>query len=246
MINKYFQGGNSIGNRSEQNLLEDLIIESIQIYGFDMLYLPRTFNNFDKLYLEDNMSSFENSYMIEMYLETVNGFENADMMAKFGLQLNDNGSFVVSKRRWIEAVARSGNSLLPNRPTEGDIIYFPKTKSMFEIISVDAFNDFYQLGKLYTYKMKVELFQYSAETIDTGNPELDTIRFPFGNMVEEAYTLLDETDQILLDEHGEPLLSDDYNMNNINSEADNQFIKQNNTNLINFSISNPFGDIIDN
>lgn len=244
-INKWFQGGRTIGRRSEQNLLEDLIIESIQMYGYEMLYLPRTFGNFDKLFLEDNMSSFLKSYAIEMYLETVNGFENADMMAKFGLQLNDNGSFIVSKSRWIQAVARSGDSLLPNRPTEGDILYFAPTNSLFEIVNVDAFDAFYQLGKLYTYKLKVELFQHSAEVIKTGVPDVDGIKFPFGDMVEEDYSLSDQTGIVLQDENGEDLISADYDMVNIDPTADNSFFKENNTTLINFNVNNPFGNVSD-
>lgn len=242
--NVYFQAGKTIGDSNEQNLLEDIIIESIQIYGFDLMYLPRTIGKFDKLFLEDTLSKFKKSYTVEAYLESVSGFEGTDMLSKFGIQFNDSGTFVIAKRRWIEAVARSDEVLLPNRPTEGDIIYFSPTRSMFEIKEVNAFDPFYQLGKLYVYKLKVELFQYSSESIETGDTELDTIRFPFGDNVAENYPVLDENSAPIADENGIAITSDDYELDNIDTQADNNFIQTANDTLIDFSVSNPFGDIV--
>lgn len=243
-INTLFQTGNSIGSSIEQDLIESIIIESIQIYGFDMVYLPRTLGKFDKLFLEDTLSRFESKHTIEMYLESVSGFEGQDMMAKFGLQFNDSGTFVVAKRRWIDAVGSSGTSLLPNRPAEGDLLYFKNTKSLFEIKDVQAFDPFYTIGKLYVYKLKVELFQYSAEEINTGDPDLDTIRFPYGDMVEENYIIQDENGVDLLDESGSGLISDDYHSENYDNQSDNDFIQDVNDSVVNFDVANPFGEII--
>lgn len=244
-VNHYFQSGKSIGDSNEQNLLEDIIIESIQINGFDLLYLPRTIGKFDKLFLEDTLSKFKKGYTVEAYLESITGFEGTDMLAKFGLQFNDSGTFVIAKRRWIDAVARSDEVLLPNRPTEGDIIYFSPTRSMFEIKEVNAFDPFYQLGKLYVYKLKVELFQYSSESIETGNEELDTIRFPFGNLAAESYPIFGENGiDIIADEDGVPVTSDDYELDNVDAQSDNNFIQTANDPIL-FNVSNPFGEIID-
>lgn len=243
-INTVFQSGKTMGSTTEQDLIESIIIESIQIYGFDMVYLPRTLGKFDPLFLEDTLSRFESKHTIEMYLESTTGFEGQDMMAKFGLQFNDSGTFVVAKRRWIQAVGNSGTTLLPNRPAEGDLLYFGNTKSLFEIKDVQAFDPFYQIGKLYVYKLKVELFQYSAEEISTGDAELDTIRFPFGDMVEENYAIQDESGVDLLDESGSQIISDDYHASTYDNQSDNDYIQDSNDQIVNFDVSNPFGEII--
>lgn len=243
-INHIFQSGKTMGSSIEQTFIENIIIESISIYGFDIVYLPRTLGKFDPLFLEDTLSRFESKHTVEMYLESTTGFEGQDMMAKFGLQFNDSGTFVVAKRRWQDAVGSSGDTLLPSRPAEGDLLYFPNTKSLFEIKDVQAFDPFYQIGKLYVYKLKVELFQYSAEEINTGDPDLDTIRFPFGTMTEESYTMQDETGLDLLDESGSELISDDYNAKSYDNQSDNDYIQEANDNVLNFSVSNPFGEII--
>lgn len=243
-INNIFQSGRTFGESSEQDMIESIIIESIQIYGFDMVYLPRTLGKFDKLFLEDTLSKFQSKHTIEMYLESVSGFEGQDMMAKFGLQFNDSGTFVVAKRRWQDAVGSSGETLLPNRPAEGDLLYFPNTRSLFEIKDVQAFDPFYTIGKLYVYKLKVELFQYSAEEISTGDSELDTIRFPFGDMVEENYVIYDESGDEILNENGIEIISEDYHSESFDNQSDNDYIKDKNDDIIDFSISNPFGEII--
>lgn len=245
MINHIFQAGNGIGNRSEQDLLESINAEAIQIAGIEMYYLPRTLNKLDKLFLEDTLSSFVKCYPIEMYMENVNGFDGQDMMAKFGLSFNSSATLLVSRMRWQDAVGRSGEVMLPNRPCEGDLIYFPLTRSMFEIKKADIFNSFYELGKLYNYKLTVELFQYSAELIDTKVPEIDNVRFPFGNMDEESYALLDEYGVDMLDENGKSLTGNDYTMETVNAQSDNDYFQENNTNVIQFDVNNPFGNIME-
>ena len=62
-VNHYFQSGNGIGQDrdSEKLLYEDLIIESLKIYGLDNFYLPRTLVNKDLVLGEDTLSKFDNS-----------------------------------------------------------------------------------------------------------------------------------------------------------------------------------------
>ena len=162
--NPYFK----LGTNSEQNVVENLIIECLQIYGQEMFYIPRTLVSKDDILGEDRLSEFKNAYPIEMYFENVDGFGgNGAFMSKFGLMIEQSATLVVARKRWQQAVAQYGQTILPNRPAEGDLLYFPLTGGLFEIKFVQHQNPFYQIGKLYTYKLDIELFQYASERIDT-------------------------------------------------------------------------------
>ena len=162
------------GTRNEQYLVEDLIIESLKIYGNEFMYIPRTLVSKDEILGEDRLSKFTSSFPIEMYFENVDSFEGQGaFIQKFGLMMEQSATLVVARRRWDQLVGRYGVTQLPNRPCEGDLIYFPLTKGLFEIKFVKHQDPFYQLGKLYVYKLQVELFQYASEKIDTGISELD-------------------------------------------------------------------------
>ena len=168
--NPYFK----LGTNSEQNVVESLIIECLQIYGQEMFYIPRTLVSKDEILGEDRLSEFKNAYPIEMYFENVDGFGgNGAFMSKFGLMIEQSATLVVARKRWQQAVAQYGQTILPNRPAEGDLLYFPLTGGLFEIKFVQHQNPFYQIGKLYTYKLDVELFQYASERIDTGYNVID-------------------------------------------------------------------------
>ena len=164
----------SNGIRSEQLLYEDIIVESISIYGQDFYYIPRTLVGKDEILGEDRLSQFKYAYGIEMYLETVNGFEGQGaFIQKFGLMMEQSATLTVARRKWEQLVGQHGLSILPNRPAEGDLLFFPLTGGLFEIKFVTHQDPFYQAGKLYVYKLQVELFQYSSERITTGNPSID-------------------------------------------------------------------------
>jgi len=162
--------------QSEQNLYEDLVIESIAIYGQDLYYIPRTIIARDLVLNEDVISKFENSFKVEMYIESVDGFEgDGKLVSKFGLEIRDQVSLLVSRRRWNTLVGR----YLPdqsNRPREGDLIYFPMAFSLFEIKFVEDKKPFYQLGKIPIYKLVCELFEYSNQDISTGVNEVDDVQ----------------------------------------------------------------------
>ena len=164
----------SNGIRSEQLLYEDIIVESISIYGQDFYYIPRTLVGKDEILGEDRLSQFKNAYGIEMYLETVNGFEGQGaFIQKFGLMMEQSATLTVARRKWEQLVGQHGRTILPNRPSEGDLLYFPLTGGLFEIKFVTHQDPFYQAGKLYVYKLQVELYQYSSEHITTGNSSID-------------------------------------------------------------------------
>lgn len=170
-LNPYFTHGTT----SEQNLLEDLIIESIRIWGQLFHYIPRTLVAKDNILGEDRLSEFKNAYPIEMYLESVDGFEGQGaFIQKFGLMMEQSATLTVARRTWDLLVgANTGKVILPNRPAEGDLLYFPLTTGLFEIKFVQHQDPFYQLKKLYVYKLQVELFQYSSEKIDTNVADID-------------------------------------------------------------------------
>lgn len=164
----------SNGIRSEQLTYEDIIVESISIYGQDFYYIPRTLVGKDEILGEDRLSQFKNAYSIEMYLETHDGFEGQGaFIQKFGLMMEQSATLTVARRRWEQLVGQHNLSILPNRPAEGDLLYFPLTGGLFEIKFVTHQDPFYQAGKLYVYKLQVELFQYASEHITTGIKEID-------------------------------------------------------------------------
>ena len=209
------------GNDNEQSLLEDLIIESLHHYGINFFYIPRTLVSKDDILGEDRLSEFKSSYPIEMYFENVESFGGQQFyIQKFGMMVEQTATLVVARRRWKQLIGRYGETIIPTRPNEGDLIYFPLSNGMFEIKFVDFQNPFYQLGKLYTYKLEVELFQYSSERINTGIPEID---------VFESLKSFDE------EINPEVEVPSNYGRNN-------NFLEAGQT-IINFDERNPFGDL---
>jgi len=163
------------GTRNEQYLVEDLIIESLRMYGNEVMYIPRTLVSKDEILGEDRLSEFKSAFPIEMYFENIDSFGGQGaFIQKFGLMVEQSATLVVARRRWEQFVGRYGATTVPTRPNEGDLIYFPLSKGLFEIKFVQHQDPFYQLGKLYVYKLQVELFQYASEAIDTGIAAIDT------------------------------------------------------------------------
>ena len=170
--NVYF----SKGTPNEQHLYEDLAIEAIQIYGHDVFYIPRTLVNKDELFGEDALSRFDDAYGIEMWMETQEGYEGEkELVSRFGLEIRDETTFVVSRRRWDNTVSSDANLIVSSRPDEGDLIYMPTVKKLFEISFVDHDDPFYQVDNLPVYKLYCRTFEYSSEVLDTGIYAIDDI-----------------------------------------------------------------------
>jgi hypothetical protein len=243
-VNPYFQSGKTIGRSSEQNIYEDLVIESMKIYGWEVYYLPRRPSNPDLILTEDPSNYYDKAYAIEMYLEEVNGFTGDDeLISKFGLEIRNTANFVVARRRWEEVIGNRKVTVLP-RPCEGDIIYFPKTQSFFEIRKVDSQTPFFQLGKLYTFKMNCELMQFSHEVIRTGVEEIDNLANSFGNKMSEYEILLETGDSLLLEVHEmTPMVNESYSTLNDIAGGDNELFTQEVDNVLDFSERNPFGEV---
>lgn len=175
--NVYF----SHGTKSEQSLYEDIIIEGLRIYGHDVYYLPRKIISEDGIFNETALSEFGSAYMVEVYVDNVDGFEGeGDILSKFGLEVRDQATLVISNRRWEQLVGRFQNP--PEaRPQEGDIIYFPMVNTLFEIKYVEQESPFYQLQNLPVFKLTIEAFEYGNEAIDTGIEEIDQFELDFAS-----------------------------------------------------------------
>lgn len=202
-VNHYFQSGNGIGQDrdSEKLLYEDLIIESLKIYGLDNFYLPRTLVNKDLVLGEDTLSKFDNSYMLEMYMETTEGFQGEqELVSKFGLEIREDTTFVIAKRRWQYQVDNKATTIISGRPNEGDIIYVPLMNSFFEIQFVEDQEPFFQLGNLPVYKLRCTRWEYSSEKLNTGRPAID---------VAEDRLSIDQLQNQLVQEDGTGILLED-------------------------------------
>ena len=163
--NHYF----TLGTLPEQLLYEDIVIESLKIYGQDCVYIPRELTNKDTIFGDDSVSRFEKNYKIEMYIENVEGFEGeGDLFTRFGVEIRDEATFIISRRRWNALVKSDQNGVDFYRPREGDLIYLPLSQSVFQIQKVETESPFYQLKNLPIFKMRASLFEYNDEDFDTG------------------------------------------------------------------------------
>ena len=177
-LNNYFEKYNN----NEGNLLEDLVQESIQVFGHEVSYLPRIQNNLDNIFGEATASSFESAYPVEVYIKTTDGFEGEGaFVGRFGLEIREQVTFSMSQRTW------KGLGLT-TRPLEGDLIWFDMAQKMFEIQFVEHQAIFYQLGRLPVYDLSCEFFEYSSEDIDTGIPEIDAVEADSAYSVEYGYS----------------------------------------------------------
>lgn len=211
------------GVSTEQNLVENLIIESIRQYGVEMYYIPRTLVDVDKILGEDPLSKFDQSYMVEVYVDNVDSFGgNGLFMSKFGMFIEEQAQLTIARKRWEQLVQRYGDLVIPSRPAEGDLMYFPLTKGLFEIKFVEHQNPFYQLGKLYVYKLKIELFQYSSERMDTGIEDVDNMALDMSFDITDTPT-----------ETSSPEKRNFFTNTEFKTESEN---------ILNFDEHNPFGE----
>lgn len=240
------------GTRPEQNLYEDLIIEQLRIYGQDVYYIPRKLIGTDNIFEEDISSQFQDAYLIEMYMDTFDGYEGEkELMSKFGLDMQNDATFTVARRRWEQFVSIDSNIIVSSRPNEGDLVYWPKGSKLFEITFVDHDDPFYQVHNLPTYKLKCKTFEYGSEVIDTGIAEIDQVETD--NSLDQwshQVTLEDGTGSILLenafgveDSDASYIILETYKVDTIDENAQNDAFESADDNVLDFSENNPFGDI---
>jgi len=243
--NLYF---NNFAFTQEQTLIENLVIESIRIYGIDVFYLPRTLVAEDNLFGEDVLSKFENAYQIEMYIKSVDGFQgDGDFLSKFGLEIRDEMVLTVARRRFGEEISIEGTTPVDEadgvaRPAEGDLVYFPLNGKIFEVKFVEHEAIFYQMGSLQTYDITLELFEYSHEVIDTGIADIDAIEDNYSG-VKQNLELLDEASDRLVFENGFAIVQEEYKIETTDNQANNEFFQAaSNISFIDFTEVNPFSE----
>tara|TARA_R110000822_G_scaffold59063_1_gene147598 strand:+ start:1881 stop:2543 length:663 start_codon:yes stop_codon:yes gene_type:complete len=202
----------------EQYLIEDLVIESIKIHGHDIYYITRTAGAVDDVLNEDDLSEYKRADFIDMYIKNFDGFEGeGDFLSKFGLEIRDEMTLTIARRTFELDVAQyTGN----DRPLEGDLIYFPLNKKMFEVKFVEHEPVFYQMGALQMYDLRCEMFEYSQETFNTGVSEIDTLFAGFETTSNTSIEYLETQD----------------------SFADNSTIETAADSIIDFSEADPFSE----
>ena len=167
------------GSPNEQRLVQELINEQLRIYGVEVIYIPRKFVRRETILREVSSSKFDDNFALEAYISNYEGYSGqGDILTKFGMSLKDDLSLIISKERYEDFIAPfldgDDEIVLSSRPREGDLIYFPLGQRLFEVKFVEHEQPFYQLGKLYVYELKCELFEYEDEVIDTSIEEIDT------------------------------------------------------------------------
>ena len=257
-VNHYFQGGDGIGSSEEKKLFEDLILEGLKIYGHDVYYLPRTLVNQDLILGEDVASKFNAAYLCEMYMDTTEGFGGEqELISKFGLEIREDSTFTVSKRRWNDLVEDPATLIKADRPNEGDLIYFPLMNSFFEIQFVEDQEPFFQLGNLPVYKLRVTRFEYSSERFDTGVSDIDAAEDKYSlDMLNHQMTLEAEEGSLLLENDsasGESnyFLLESYEIQTQSPYADNIDLDNEagfdtasvSDDILDFTERNPFGEV---
>ena len=169
----------------EQKFIENLVVESIEIYGQDIYYVPRTLVNRDTVFGEDSDSTFDSARAIRAYVNNVEGWEGqGELLSKFGIRVEDKTTFIFSREKFTEKVDDLETLIVEGRPNEGDLIWFPVTKHLFEIKFVEVERPFYQLGRNFVWECQCELFEYSDEELDTGVAEIDAIETTFANAIK--------------------------------------------------------------
>ena len=291
--NVYF---NNFAYAREQDLVEDLTIEAIKIYGHNVKYIPKTAVRRDALFGEDTLATYDDAAELEMYIKNVEGFEGeGDFLSKFNLEIRDSVTFTVARKRFDQArserlttevgysyLQESANPAAPsrqflstsantaylyginletgtdegyaitnNRPTEGDLIWFPMVDKLFEIKFVEHEAVFYQMGRLQTYDLRCELFTYSNERIDTGISEIDAIEDNLTtDILNFEFTLDDDGTYgtgVLQSEDGGSIMQE-YRLEDNQPTANNEYFQSNDpvfssSSIIDFSESNPFSEV---
>ena len=231
---------NNFQNSGEQTLIEDLIIESIRIYGLDMYFIPRNPNAIDKIYGEDPTRYYTHAIPIEMYIKNIEGFAGeGDFLSKFNIQIRDQITFSVARRVWEQEVGTLETRI---RPLEGDLIFLPLNKKLFEIKFVEHEAIFYQLGSLQMYDLKCELFEYNNEYIKTGIDDVDALMKNYSMSEEVSAGLFTENGFYILDEDGYNLLMENYDINTNNVLATNDEFEEEASSIIDFSEHDPFSE----
>lgn len=230
---------NNFGASQEQLLIENLIIESIKIYGLDVYYMKRTTVNIDPLFVEPIYNRFESALLVEMYIKNVDGFQgDGEFLSKFGIEVRDQMTFTIAKRVFEEEV---GGITAQTRPQEGDLIYFPFTGSVFQIKFVNVRSVFYQMGALQMFDIVCELYEGSSDIFNTGIPDIDD-KYNAISLDTDNFNLLIENGDTLVTEAGEVIILETYDVAAIDPIAQNEEFEQQGLDFIDFTETDPFSE----
>lgn len=220
--NFYF---NNFQSSMEQRLIEDLCIESIKIYGIDMMYCPRTIVSRDDVFQEDDLSEYNEHVPMEMYVKNVFGFGgDGDFLSKFNVTSLDTATFTVARRTFFDESIRS--IAARERPLEGDLVYLPLTRKIYKITFVEHESIFYQLGSLQVWDLKCELFEYSNEKLNTGIEDIDRIQAEYSIQPGEPSNPLEpgiDTDPLAQNQEFEEIGDDIIDFSQIDPFSEGEF-----------------------
>jgi len=235
--NFYF---NNFENSQEQILIENLVMESIRIYGHDVYYCPRTLVAKDEIYGEDALSEYNMSYYIDMYIRSYDSYEgDGTFLSKFNLEIRDQMTLTISVRNFLNEI---GNLEAITRPREGDLIYIPMVNRILIIKYVNQTPIFYQMGTIQMYDLVCEIFEYSSERLNTGVAEIDDIEQ--NNIAMETYGLLTTDGFVITDQDGFQIIQSAYNfeMQAGDSYEDNSEVQLEGEAILDWSQIDPFSE----
>ena len=235
--NFYF---NNFKSKADQQLIEDLIVESIKIYGIDVMYVPRKVINLSEEFREQAYSEYVQAINVEMYIKNIDGFEGeGEFLSSFGVEVREQITFSVAVKTFNEEV---GTYVRRDRPLESDLIFFPFNKALYQIKYVNRRPVFYQMGALQFYDVVAELFEYSNEVFRTGVPDIDDVYNSFQTTIDTYNFDLEEGEGFLLTEDGDQMYSEEYVVDYIQTNAQNQTFEQQADGILDFTYIDPFSE----
>lgn len=212
------------------------------MYGYDMMYIPRRVDSYNRTLNEGITSHYDTTYPLEMYIKSFDGFTgDSTFLSKFNIEVRNEITFTVAKRRYVTAVGIDEQS---ERPKEGDLIWFKMDKKLFMIKKVEHYSIFYQTGALQTWDLFCEPFEYQGEHFTTGISDVDAIEDEMSLNTSAGALMINDVG-MLLDEDGFPLLIGyDLEDNSENYTSDSEELDDSADELIDFSEDNPFSEVI--
>lgn len=237
MANFYF---NNFYSTADQGLIEDLIIESISMYGLDVNYIPRTVINYSQEFREQQYSVYNEALPVPAYIKNVDGFEGeGEFLSSFGVEVREQITFSIAYRTFASEV---GSVIERTRPLEGDLIWFGPRQALYTIKFVNVKPVFYQLGALQFYDVVCELFEYSNEVFNTGVAEIDDLYNNLLTVSTGNFDYVTEDGYQLLTEDGDALTLEEYNLSQIDSNAQNEFFEDTASEILDFTYIDPFSE----
>ena len=231
---------NNFQSSQEQLLIDDLVIESIKIYGLDCFYLPKKLIDKDKIYGEDSLSEYNKAYMVEMYVKNVEGFAGeGDFLSKFNVEIRDQITLTIARRTFENEVQYFEFGY--TRPREGDLIFLPLNNKVFQIKFVEHEPVFYQMGALQMYDLKCELFEYSNEIMNTGFQAIDDLESNYSDAMN-TFAILTENKLEITMEDGFSLVREEFDLEVQDVLSDNYDIQTESDDFLDFTEADPFSE----